>query len=1007
MSKKENNKSRIKVCEQQASFLFHYMGSCLKNGKNNQKVFNEDNYLFKYPDIKSDEITPVKHYLLHGIKEGRSDVYNIHDIIKNLNLFDLDYYCAQSGTSFDSYDKGLDDYIHNGYEKGYNPCTRFNGNIYLKKYPDVAEENQNPLIHYVRYGKKEGRTCRCNKNIRAFKAVEDSGLFDYDYYMTTSGIAERSPRRALLHYLEIGYTRGFNPSEDFNSNDYLKKYPDVEENGWNPLVHYVKYGIREERTCTIDNNIREYKVVEESELFDENYYMNECGIEFTSRRNAVFHYLEIGYDKGFNPSTYFDGNTYLERYPDIAESNLNPLIHYLKFGFREGRFGLKEHEYKNFNESYDVNNIIEQLNKDVLVLIRTDNIELAKKCVDNIEEKSKNTSIVLFSKKDITPEDISYLGKYNNIEIYKNVNTHKGFITSLNKIIRENNSDIILLKDNIRVFDNWTQKLVTAAYSSDRIGFVSPISNYHPIELISMENSEKSARTINNMSNKDYNLSPPANDSCIFIKKDVFSQLEFNKETQEDTWIKDFYKQAKKQGWRSIFDDSTYVYYESTVKQNRQQDKYNLTEPYTYDNQADIDFVNSEAFRKTYENINTAGTQKSRRRILLSMHYGGGVEHTLHDITQSMSSEYTFYILKSNGKKLTLYKVIKNIFTPVHEFKLKYKWHAKMVHSDEFAQIYFYILANYNIDIVEIEHSIFHTFDLAKIAKLLGLKTVIAIHDFYYICPTYFLLDGDNKYCGGHCGNQIRNCGARTTWFDLPANIVEWRRQWQKYVSELFKNCDTIITATQFTKSMFLDQYAGLYHSDIVQIEHGRDLIRYDNLYTTPNRYQPIKILVPGTIGVHKGSEFIKQLKKVDKDNRLEFHFMGLVDEELREIGIYHGRYRREDFQKNVYKIKPSFIGIFSICAETYSHTLTEAIASGIPVIASNLGALKTRIEARGGGWLIDINSPEKTYRKILEISENKEEYKKVQKQIKDIKIVTKKEMSENYEKLYKRLLTE
>ncbi|MDD3984506.1 MAG: hypothetical protein PHY59_01120 [Methanobacterium sp.] len=51
-----------------------------------------------------------------------------------------------------------------------------------------------------------------------------------------------------------------------------------------------------------------------------------------------------------------------------------------------------------------------------------------------------------------------------------------------------------------------------------------------------------------------------------------------------------------------------------------------------------------------------------------------------------------------------------------------------------------------------------------------------------------------------------------------------------------------------------------------------------------------------------------------------------------------------------VNKIKPSFIGIFSICPETYSHTLTEAWTCGIPVLATEIGALKERIIKNGGG---------------------------------------------------------
>lgn len=48
-------------------------------------------------------------------------------------------------------------YITIGWKQGYNPSPEFDGNQYLKDYPDIARAGINPLEHYVRHGKKEGR----------------------------------------------------------------------------------------------------------------------------------------------------------------------------------------------------------------------------------------------------------------------------------------------------------------------------------------------------------------------------------------------------------------------------------------------------------------------------------------------------------------------------------------------------------------------------------------------------------------------------------------------------------------------------------------------------------------------------------------------------------------------------------------------------------------------------------------------------------------------------------
>ena len=73
----------------------------------------------------------------------------------------------------------------------------------------------------------------------------------------------------------------------------------------------------------------------------------------------------------------------------------------------------------------------------------------------------------------------------------------------------------------------------------------------------------------------------------------------------------------------------------------------------------------------------------------------------------------------------------------------------------------------------------------------------------------------------------------------------------------------------------------------------------------------------------------------------------------------------------------------------------------GIPVIGSNIGVVRDRILKNGGGWVIDINNPKKTYNKILEIANNPEEYSKKQNNVSNIHLRNTKEMSEFYLNIY------
>jgi len=59
--------------------------------------------------------------------------------------------------------------------------------------------------------------------------------------------------------------------------------------------------------------------------------------DLTFGDNAAYHYMTIGWKKGYNPSPDFDGNQYLKDYPDVIRSKANPLQHYITHGKKEGR----------------------------------------------------------------------------------------------------------------------------------------------------------------------------------------------------------------------------------------------------------------------------------------------------------------------------------------------------------------------------------------------------------------------------------------------------------------------------------------------------------------------------------------------------------------------------------------------------------------------------------------------------------------------------------------------
>ncbi|HEY0662668.1 MAG TPA: glycoside hydrolase family 99-like domain-containing protein [Lysobacter sp.] len=79
------------------------------------------------------------------------------------------------------------------------------------------------------------------------------------------------------------------------------------------------------------------KLIRESGIFDEQWYLNEYPDVVALGLDPAVHYLQIGVHLGRHPGPSFDAGWYLRNHEDVAAACLNPLLHYLSHGRFEGR----------------------------------------------------------------------------------------------------------------------------------------------------------------------------------------------------------------------------------------------------------------------------------------------------------------------------------------------------------------------------------------------------------------------------------------------------------------------------------------------------------------------------------------------------------------------------------------------------------------------------------------------------------------------------------------------
>jgi hypothetical protein len=162
------------------------------------------------------------HYLLVGRRRGASPS----------RLFDVSYYGRRYPDVIASGDDPFVHYLRYGGCEGRQPSAVFDGRYYLAQNPDVASQQVNPLRHYLTYGWREGR--------------DPNAVFDTSFYLR-DGDVKTEP---LSHYLRVGAKAGRHPSPLFDGARYLADNLDVALQDENPLVHYLTFGLAEDRQVT-------------------------------------------------------------------------------------------------------------------------------------------------------------------------------------------------------------------------------------------------------------------------------------------------------------------------------------------------------------------------------------------------------------------------------------------------------------------------------------------------------------------------------------------------------------------------------------------------------------------------------------------------------------------------------------------------------------------------------------------------------------------------------------
>jgi glycosyltransferase involved in cell wall biosynthesis len=196
------------------------------------------------------------------------------------------------------------------------------------------------------------------------RILDASIYFDGAWYALTYPDVVAAGYQPSVHYVRYGFTQRRQPGPYFDAVWYCDAYEDVVANGENPLLHYIHFGEAEGRrkrsipTEMMSENFHEQQlsernlqIIQNSSLFDADWYLNQYPDVAQSESEPIKHFLLFGGFERRNPSPLFDTAMYLQLHSDVKQTGLNPLLHFELHGRHEGRkiFAVPEAEKINVN----------------------------------------------------------------------------------------------------------------------------------------------------------------------------------------------------------------------------------------------------------------------------------------------------------------------------------------------------------------------------------------------------------------------------------------------------------------------------------------------------------------------------------------------------------------------------------------------------------------------------------------------------------------------------------
>lgn len=787
----------------------------------------------------------------------------------------------------------------------------FDGEWYLRVNGDVACSGIDPLYHYVRHGDEEGRA--------------PMPLFDPVHYRAHAGPSALGCN-ALLHYAWVGRYRKLPTSPWFDTDFYLRLNRDVARLGVDPLLHYISRGGQEGRA----------------------------------------------------PCAQFDAAWYLGSNPDVQASGANPLLHYLEFGRVEGRAvqppeGEEGVELPSLPAPPGPVTLDDIAPRPTLAPPRVDVVvpvyrgfAESIRCLRSVLLCPTNTPFELVVIDDASPEPelSAALARWAEAGLFTLLRNpaNAGFVATCNRGMRlHEDRDVVLLNADTEVYGDWLDRLERAAHRDARTGTVTPLSNNatiasyprflqdnpYPLEIGYAELDELTAR----VNAGEAVETPTGVGFCIYLRREclreigVLDEESFGRGYGEEN---ELCQRAIAAGWHNLIAADVFVHHLGSVsfqgeRANRVAHAMRVMDRLYPAYQRDVRaFIEHDPLRAARERLDGArlGLRARDTNVLLVCHSrGGGAERHLREETRRLqeAAQGVFLLrpVRGDGARARLSDHANTVLPNLGDFVLSEgKALAEFLRTLRIGRIQVHGTIDFEVDAPA---------HIARLAELAGAALEVMVHDYQAICPRINLADERGRYCAepdeSGCDACLSNNGNRYGLTDI--------RAWRAPQAVLIRAAGRVVVPNADVS----ERLARYFPDRAIEVVPHEPSLEGPLPTRRPlvDPTEPLHVVVIGAIGKVKGFDVLLACAREARARGLPLRFSvlgySMDDRRLAEAGVaVSGRYLESEGPAKLAALQPHVVWLPSLWPETYSYTLSMALGAALPVFAFDLGAIGRRL---------------------------------------------------------------